>query len=84
MSICYTPFEIPTSDTQAFFTAPGSMHNRAAVMSFADAHAESHKWVQPILRAWNPTPGSATPHPNPGNSVDVNYIRVRAHHLLAP
>ena len=30
LSICYTPFEIPVSNSQAYFTAPGALHNRNA------------------------------------------------------
>lgn len=76
-SICYTPFEIPQSDTSAFFSLPGSLHDRkTGVLSFADGHAEAHPWKKPILR---PT---GNPHPNPGDRADVNYVRSRAHHLL--
>jgi prepilin-type N-terminal cleavage/methylation domain-containing protein len=83
-SICYVPFEIPQLNQQPFFTAPGAMHNNnAAVLSYADAHAESHRWKKPIH-----LPGVAAtasnPHPVPGDTNDVAYIRARAHHLLTP
>lgn len=81
LSICYTPFEIPTADSQPFFTAPGGLHSRkrTGVISFADAHAETHRWVKPGVRPVNP---SITPHPSPSDPRDVNYVRMRSHHLL--
>ena len=80
-SICYTPFEIPTADSQSFFTAPGGLHSRkrTGVISFADAHAESHRWVKPGVRPIDPI---ITPHPSPSDPRDVNYVRTRSHHLL--
>lgn len=84
LSICYTPFEIPVSDTQAYFTAPGALHDkRSGVLSFADGHSESHRWKKPVLRG--STAGlMSQPHPVQSDRQDVNYIRTHAHHLLAP
>jgi len=81
-SICYTPFEIPTSDSQPFFTAPGGLHSqrRTGVISFADAHSETHRWVKPGVRPV--VNGSSDPHPSPGDRRDINYVRTRSHHLL--
>ena len=84
LSICYTPFEIPTSDTQAYFTAPAALHDqKTGVLSFADGHAESHRWKKPVLRVSNSSLVS-NPHPVTSDPQDVNYIRTRSHHLLAP
>ena len=83
LSICYTPFEIPISDTQSYFTAPAALHDKkAAVLSFADAHSESHRWKKPVLRTFTAAL-SSNPHPVPSDPQDVRYIRSRAHHLLA-
>jgi hypothetical protein len=80
VSICYTPFEIPAADSTVFFTAPGVLHKKqSGVISFADAHAETHKWKKPALR-----PINSNPHPSPTDIQDVRYIRSRAHHLLTP
>jgi prepilin-type N-terminal cleavage/methylation domain-containing protein len=81
VSICYTPFEIPTSDYQAFFTAPGALHSRqrTGVISFADAHSEAHRWKLPAVR-----PMSSSPHPSPSDPEDAHYVRARSHHLLWP
>ena len=84
LSICYTPFEVPANNTQQYFTAPGSLHGKkSGVLSFADGHAESHRWKKPVLRATT-TALTATPHPVQSNPEDVAYIRARAHHLLTP
>ena len=42
-SICWPYFGVKF-DTDAFFNFPGSSHSRGAVVSFADGHAEYHKW----------------------------------------
>lgn len=81
-SICYTPFEIPVSNTQSYFTAPGALHDRkSGALSFADGHAESHRWKRPVLRK---TPLAGNPHPVTSDRQDVSYIRTRAHHLMLP
>ncbi len=82
-SICYTPFEIPPSDAQPFFTAPGGLHSkqRTGVISFADAHSETHRWFKPGVR---PVDVNGNPHPSPSDRRDVNYVRTRSHHLLLP
>jgi len=84
LSICYTPFEIPISNMQSYFTAPGALHDRkSGVLSFADGHSEAHRWKRPVLR--NTTPGlTANPHPVPSDRTDVSYIRARSHHLAIP
>jgi len=84
VSICYTPFEIPVSNTQGFFTAPGALHDRkTGVLSFADSHSEAHRWKKPALRTM--TPGlMSNPHPAPSDREDVSYVRARSHHLATP
>ena len=82
-SICYTPFEIPPYDSSPFFTAPGGLHSgkRTGVISFADAHSETHRWIRPGVRPANQT---SDPHPSPSDRSDVIYVRTRSHHLLVP
>ena len=81
-SCCYTPFEIPVADNQAYFTAPGALHNRrTGVLSFADNHAETHRWRRPVLRT---IPQGSRPHPVPSYPEDVQFIRLHAHHLTVP
>jgi type II secretory pathway pseudopilin PulG len=82
-SCCYTPFEIPVTDTQTYFTAPGALHGRrTGVLSYVDNHAESHRWTQPVLR--RAATLSSSPHPVPSHRADVELIRLRAHHLAVP
>lgn len=77
-SMCYTPFRIPDSDTQPWFSAPGAMHAKGANLTFADGHAESKRWKRPTYRA----PTSGSPHPSPTDRQDVYWLRRRAHHLI--
>lgn len=77
-SMCYTPFRIPDTDTEPWFTAPGAMHNRGTALTFADGHAESKKWKKPSFRA----PLNNSPHPSPSDRTDVMWLRRRAHHLI--
>ena len=80
LSICYTPFEIPTANSQSYFTAPGALHGRRyGILSFADGHSEPHRWMKPVQR-----PMSSSPHPAPSDPKDVSYIRTRSHHLAIP
>ena len=77
-SMCYTPFRIPDTDTDPWFSAPGAMHARGAALTFADGHAESKKWKKPSFRA----PNNTSPHPSPSDRADVMWLRRRAHHLI--
>jgi len=80
-SACYTPFEIPTSNAQSFFTAPGAMHDKSSgVLSYADGHAESHKWKKPLLRSPD-VALNGSPHPVTSSTNDVAFIRSQSHHL---
>ena len=79
-SICFQPFDIPATDTTQFFSAPGALHSKSGVLSFADGHADSHKWFRPALR--KTVPGD--PHPSPSDKRDVFWLRRRAHHEVRP
>ena len=43
-SICWPYFGVQMS-VERFFNWPGSSHNRGAVISYSDGHAETHRWV---------------------------------------
>ena len=77
-SICYTPFRIPDTDNQPWFSAPGAMHANGTALTFSDGHAESKRWKRPTFRA----PLNGSPHPSPSDRVDVMWLRRRAHHLI--
>lgn len=84
LSTCYTPFEIPVQNSQQWFTAPGALHNRkSAVVSFADGHAETHRWKKPVLRVATQNL-IQNPHPVTSDPQDVSYVRTHAHHLAVP
>jgi prepilin-type N-terminal cleavage/methylation domain-containing protein len=78
-SICFTPFYVPVSDTAQFFSAPGAMHGKGAVLSFSDGHTESHRWKKPSNRKLL---GANMPHPSPTDKDDVFWLRRRSHHLI--
>jgi prepilin-type N-terminal cleavage/methylation domain-containing protein len=77
-SMCFTPFRIPDSDTQPWFSAPGAMHAKGTALTFADGHAETKRWKRPSYRS----PTSSSPHPSPSDRTDVSWLRRRAHHLI--
>jgi prepilin-type N-terminal cleavage/methylation domain-containing protein len=79
-SICFTPFRIPETDSAPWFNAPGAFHSKGAVLSFADNHVESHRWIKPSNRP----PLSGSPHPSPTDRRDVQWLRPRSHHLIPP
>jgi len=74
-SICWPYFGVQMV-TDTFFNFPGSSHNRAAVISFADGHTETHKWVD----ARTVTAFAADYHrhnePSPANQ-DLVWLRER-------
>ncbi len=84
VTICFTTFLIPPANNVPFFSAPGALHSRrTGVLTYADGHAESHRWKKPWTPAVSKT-GTYNPHPAVSDAEDVDYIRTRSHHLLAP
>jgi prepilin-type N-terminal cleavage/methylation domain-containing protein/prepilin-type processing-associated H-X9-DG protein len=75
-SLCFQPFDVPANDATQFFSAPGAMHGRSSVLSFADGHAEVHKWFRVTMRKIP----AANPHPSPSDRRNVMWLRRRAHH----
>jgi prepilin-type N-terminal cleavage/methylation domain-containing protein/prepilin-type processing-associated H-X9-DG protein len=74
-SICWPYFGVYMTDDY-FFNWPNSSHNRGGVVSFADGHAEYHRWRdQRTITAYSP---SYHDHrdPSPGNQ-DLVWIRER-------
>ncbi len=74
-SICWPYFGVQMAK-DSFFNFPGSSHNRGAVFSFADGHAEHHRWRDPrTITAY-----SASYHnhadSSPGNA-DLAWLRIR-------
>jgi len=76
-SICYPAFMVYMPDKmEGFFHYPSSLHNRRGILTFADGHAETHKWTDP--RTMPPVSGSVLMHwdTEPTNA-DLAWIRAR-------
>jgi len=74
-SICWPYFGVQMAQ-DSFFNFPGASHNRGGVMSFADGHAEHHRWRdQRTIKAYSPDyhrHQDASPH-----NVDLIWLRER-------
>ena len=64
---------------KVFIDYPGTYHNQACGFSFADGHAEIHKWVSNILN-WNSPPSQRTAT-SPVEITDWTWL---AQHSSAP
>jgi prepilin-type N-terminal cleavage/methylation domain-containing protein len=49
---------IHPDDTTSYWNVPANRHDDCGVLSFADGHAELHKWLSPYLRTANRIPDS--------------------------
>ena len=67
------------ANINTFGNLPAALHNGATSFSFADGHAENHKWTQ--LSLGNPT---KVPVPLNSSTVDVIWYKSRIHENYAP
>jgi prepilin-type N-terminal cleavage/methylation domain-containing protein len=76
-SICSPGFGVDmTRDILIHY--PSSAHNSQAVVTFADSHIESHKWVDPRTRKTLRANGDHLPHDELSpNNRDLRWIRER-------
>ena len=76
-SICTPAFGVDMS-LQTFVHYPSSLHRGLGVISFADGHVESHKWVDPRTRKSLPAGQQYIAHddPSPGN-LDLVWLGQR-------
>ncbi|HEX7863147.1 MAG TPA: type II secretion system protein [Verrucomicrobiae bacterium] len=83
-SICWSPFRVPGSNQTPWWSAPGTLHNRATILSFADGHTERHKWKvphnRPITLAFNDSDHPPEPVLTSESVKDITWLRARAHH----
>jgi prepilin-type N-terminal cleavage/methylation domain-containing protein len=82
-SICYTQFSVPSQDNDMWWHVPGALHRKGAILSFADMHAEYHRWKAPYNRPME----IQGPDDHPiarGNRIDVGWVRRRSHHNIPP
>jgi prepilin-type processing-associated H-X9-DG protein len=64
---------------QTFVHYPSSLHGGLGVVSFADSHVESHKWLDPRTRKGLPVGQQYIPHNDPSpNNKDLRWIAERA------
>jgi prepilin-type N-terminal cleavage/methylation domain-containing protein len=74
-SICW-PFFGVEMDIDYFFNFPGSSHSSGSVLSYADNHAEWHKWEdQRTLTAYSPSYHSH--HDLATGNPDLTWLRAR-------
>jgi prepilin-type N-terminal cleavage/methylation domain-containing protein len=75
-NICSPAFGVDMAQ-DIFFHYPSALHGASGVIVFADAHAESHKWLDPRTRKTVPN-GQIIRHSDlsPMNQ-DLNWIRER-------
>jgi prepilin-type N-terminal cleavage/methylation domain-containing protein/prepilin-type processing-associated H-X9-DG protein len=74
-SICWPYFGVYMKE-DFFFNFPGSRHNRGAVVSFSDGHAEYHRWRDPrTIKAYSPDYHQHQDS-SPGNA-DLPWLRQR-------
>jgi prepilin-type N-terminal cleavage/methylation domain-containing protein len=75
-NLCTPAFGVDM-DQDIFFHYPSSLHVGAGVVSFADAHVESHRWLDPRTSKTVPD-GQIIQHTDPSpNNIDLNWIRFR-------
>jgi prepilin-type N-terminal cleavage/methylation domain-containing protein/prepilin-type processing-associated H-X9-DG protein len=72
-SVCWPYFGVRMIG-DSFFNFPGSSHKSAAVVSFADGHVETHRWLDPRTIAANSTDYHRHDDASPGNK-DLVWIR---------
>ena len=74
-SICWPYFGVQMRD-DIFFNFPGSSHARGAVVSFADGHAEWHRWRDQRTITARSTDYHRHSDASPNNE-DINWLRAR-------
>jgi prepilin-type processing-associated H-X9-DG protein len=76
-SICTPAFGVDMS-LQTFIHYPSSLHGGLGVVSFADSHVESHKWLDARTRIGLPSGQQYIPHNDPSpNNQDLRWIGER-------
>ena len=78
-SICCPAFMVNPAGVDSFFHFPGVLHGRSAIVSFADGHAETHRWQDPRTRQGTPDGGlfGLANVFSPGNK-DIHWLQRHA------
>jgi hypothetical protein len=75
--ICTPGFGVDLS-LDSFVHYPSSFHNKAGVLAFADAHVESHRWLDVRTRRSTPSDTVRIPHDDPSpHNKDLYWLRER-------
>jgi prepilin-type N-terminal cleavage/methylation domain-containing protein/prepilin-type processing-associated H-X9-DG protein len=76
-SICTPAFGVDMTQ-DSFIHYPSSLHSGLGVVAFADAHVESHKWLDGRTGKSLPSGAQYIPHDQPSpNNPDLQWIRER-------
>ena len=77
-SLCMPAFVVymPGASLDGFYHYPSSLHRGSGIVTFADGHAETHRWLDP--RTVRPVTGNILAHwdKSPGNR-DLDWLRQR-------
>ncbi len=74
-SICLPAYVVYYSTNDIFYHYPASYHNRAAEVSFADGHIETHRWLDPRTIANDTKIFHLGPSPN---NPDLHWLQAHA------
>jgi len=75
-SICWPYFGVSMGypGSEVFYNYPAIAHNNGGVVSFADGHAEWHRWTDP--RTLSPTSINFHRHSDPSpNNADIDWLQ---------
>jgi prepilin-type N-terminal cleavage/methylation domain-containing protein len=76
-SICTPAFGVDMAQ-DVFVHYPSTLHPGGGVLSFADSHVETHKWLDPRTRRDLTGSAGYIPHNEASpNNKDLNWIRIR-------
>jgi hypothetical protein len=76
-SICTPAFGVDMT-LQTFVHYPSTLHRGLGVVSFADNHVESHRWLDPRTNKGIPAGDTYIPHDDPSpNNLDLRWIGQR-------
>ena len=77
-SICFPAFVVRMpGEPDQFYHYPSSLHNERGVVTFADGHAEAHRWADPRTRP--PATGGLLAHWNDSpNNPDLAWLRTHS------
>jgi prepilin-type N-terminal cleavage/methylation domain-containing protein/prepilin-type processing-associated H-X9-DG protein len=76
-NLCYPAFMVLLGERpESFFHFPSSLHRGGGVVTFADGHAEFHRWVDPRTRP-APVAGMVAHYIQSPNNPDLAWIQQR-------